>query len=121
MAAFIFIQPIVGLAAGHLALGEPVGPLALAGAFLILVGVTLEARRTAAEPSVALSRSPSGAMSDCFVCRKHSGEIVSPGGVVYEDELVYSSHMALPEGLRGASISARSSSSRSVTCRESAT
>ena len=39
-------------------------------------------------------------MSDCFVCRKHSGEIVSPGGVVYEDELVYSSHMALPEGQR---------------------
>ena len=51
MAAFIFIQPIVGLAAGHVALNEPVGPLALAGAFLILVGVTLEARRTAAEPA----------------------------------------------------------------------
>lgn len=50
MATFIFIQPLVGLAAGHLALAEPVGPLALAGAFLILVGVTLEARRTAAEP-----------------------------------------------------------------------
>ncbi len=55
MAAFIFIQPLVGLAAGHVALGEPVGPLALGGAFLILVGVTLEARRTAAEPSEALS------------------------------------------------------------------
>ena len=51
MATFIFIQPIVGLAAGHVALAEPVGPLALGGAFLILVGVTLEARRTAAEPS----------------------------------------------------------------------
>jgi drug/metabolite transporter (DMT)-like permease len=51
MATFIFIQPIVGLAAGRVALNEPVGPLALAGAFLILVGVTLEARRTAAEPA----------------------------------------------------------------------
>ena len=53
MAAFIFIQPLVGLAAGHFALAEPVGPLALAGAFLILVGVTLEARRTTVEPSAA--------------------------------------------------------------------
>jgi drug/metabolite transporter (DMT)-like permease len=53
MATFIFIQPIVGLAAGHVALGEPVGPLALAGAFLILVGVMVEARRTAVEPGVA--------------------------------------------------------------------
>jgi drug/metabolite transporter (DMT)-like permease len=55
MAAFIFIQPVVGLVAGHVALGEPVGPLSLGGAFLILVGVTLEARRTATEPSEALS------------------------------------------------------------------
>ena len=31
------------------------------------------------------------------MCRKHRGEIVSPGGVVYEDELVYSSHIALPD------------------------
>lgn len=45
MAAFIFVQPVVGLAAGHLALGEPVGALALAGAAVILAGVTLEAVR----------------------------------------------------------------------------
>jgi drug/metabolite transporter (DMT)-like permease len=45
MAAFIFVQPVVGLAAGHLALGEPVGALALAGAAVILAGVTLEAAR----------------------------------------------------------------------------
>ncbi|MEX2204626.1 MAG: DMT family transporter [Myxococcota bacterium] len=45
MAAFIFVQPVVGLAAGHLALGEPVGALALAGAAVILLGVTLEAVR----------------------------------------------------------------------------
>jgi hypothetical protein len=36
--------------------------------------------------------------TDCFVCRKHRGELVMPGGVVYEDELVYASHMALPDG-----------------------
>jgi drug/metabolite transporter (DMT)-like permease len=45
MAAFIFVQPVVGLAAGHFALGEPVGALALAGAAVILFGVTLEAVR----------------------------------------------------------------------------
>ncbi len=45
MAAFIFVQPVVGLAAGHLALGEPVGALALVGAAVILAGVTLEAAR----------------------------------------------------------------------------
>jgi drug/metabolite transporter (DMT)-like permease len=45
MAAFIFAQPVVGLAAGRLALGEPVGTLALVGAGVILAGVTLEAVR----------------------------------------------------------------------------
>ncbi len=45
MAAFIFVQPVVGLAAGHLALDEPVGALALAGAGVILAGVLLEAVR----------------------------------------------------------------------------
>lgn len=45
MAALIFVQPVVGLAAGRLALGEPVGALALAGAAVILVGVMLEAVR----------------------------------------------------------------------------
>lgn len=45
MAAFIFVQPVVGLAAGHFALGEPVGALALVGTAVILAGVTLEAVR----------------------------------------------------------------------------
>ncbi len=45
MAAMIFVQPVVGLAAGRLALGEPVGSLALIGAGVILVGVMLEAVR----------------------------------------------------------------------------
>jgi len=45
MAALIFVQPVVGLAAGRLVLGEPVGTLALVGATVILVGVMLEAVR----------------------------------------------------------------------------
>ena len=32
---------------------------------------------------------------DCFVCRKHRGEVEMPGGVLYEDDLVYASHGAL--------------------------
>jgi drug/metabolite transporter (DMT)-like permease len=53
MAAFIFVQPLIGLVAGRALLSEPVGALALAGAVLILVGVTLEARRSAPSPTVA--------------------------------------------------------------------
>src|SRR5579863_1492181 len=30
---------------------------------------------------------------DCFICRKHRGEIVVPGGVLYEDALVYAGHI----------------------------
>lgn len=37
-------------------------------------------------------------MSDCFVCQKHRGEIDVPGGAIYEDELVYASHIVIPEG-----------------------
>jgi drug/metabolite transporter (DMT)-like permease len=47
MAAFIFVQPLIGLVAGRVLLAEPVGPLALGGAVLILAGVTLEALRSA--------------------------------------------------------------------------
>ncbi len=43
MAAFIFLQPLVGLAIGYLGLGEPVGLLAVAGAALIVVGVVIAA------------------------------------------------------------------------------
>ena len=32
--------------------------------------------------------------SDCFVCRKHNGEIAVPGGAIYQDELVYVGHRA---------------------------
>jgi drug/metabolite transporter (DMT)-like permease len=53
MAAFIFVQPLIGLLAARALLAEPVGPLALLGAALILVGVTLEALRSAPESSAA--------------------------------------------------------------------
>ncbi len=32
------------------------------------------------------------------MCPKHVGEISIPGGVVYEDDLVYAGHAAIPEG-----------------------
>ncbi len=45
MAAFIFVQPLVGLAVGVAILGEPVGGAALAGTALVVVGVTLAGLR----------------------------------------------------------------------------
>jgi len=53
MAAFIFVQPLIGLVGGHVLLAEPVGALALAGAVLILAGVTLEALRSAPSQEIA--------------------------------------------------------------------
>jgi|SRR5258706_4978500 len=35
---------------------------------------------------------------DCFVCRKHRGEIVIPGGAIYEDDVLYVGHLYLQEG-----------------------
>ena len=35
---------------------------------------------------------------DCFVCQKHRGEILLPGGAIYEDDLVYAGHAQIPEG-----------------------
>ncbi|MGD1993263.1 MAG: HIT family protein [Anaerolineae bacterium] len=32
---------------------------------------------------------------ECFVCRKHRGEVSVPGGVIYEDDLIYISHAQL--------------------------
>lgn len=29
---------------------------------------------------------------DCFVCRKHRGDTDTPGGPIYEDELLYAGH-----------------------------
>ncbi len=45
MAAFIFVQPVVGIAVGVLFLGESMGWRALMGAALILSGVALTLRR----------------------------------------------------------------------------
>lgn len=36
----------------------------------------------------------------CFVCRKHQGEEPVPGGPIYEDDLAYASHQAVPAGGR---------------------
>ena len=35
---------------------------------------------------------------DCFICRKHRGQIQVPGGAVYEDDMVYIGHASIPEG-----------------------
>ena len=37
-------------------------------------------------------------LSTCFVCQKQRGEISVPGGVVFEDDLVYVSHQIIDEG-----------------------
>ena len=34
----------------------------------------------------------------CLVCQKHSGEIHPPGGVIYENDLLYASHAFIPKG-----------------------
>ena len=36
--------------------------------------------------------------ADCFVCRKHRGEIVLPGGAIYEDDVLYVGHIQFQEG-----------------------
>jgi histidine triad (HIT) family protein len=36
--------------------------------------------------------------ADCFICRKHRGEISLPGGAIYQDDLVYAGHAQIPEG-----------------------
>jgi histidine triad (HIT) family protein len=35
----------------------------------------------------------------CFICRKHKGEVVVPGGCIYEDEFVYVGHIGSKEEL----------------------
>ena len=36
--------------------------------------------------------------TECFVCRKHRGEVLIPGGIIYEDDLVYGGHAQIREG-----------------------
>jgi diadenosine tetraphosphate (Ap4A) HIT family hydrolase len=35
---------------------------------------------------------------DCLICRKQRGDFYVPGGTIYADDLVYSSHAHFPEG-----------------------
>jgi diadenosine tetraphosphate (Ap4A) HIT family hydrolase len=35
--------------------------------------------------------------TDCFICRKHRGEELVPGGPILDEELVYASHAYHPE------------------------
>jgi len=36
--------------------------------------------------------------SDCFICRKHRGEVTVPGGAIYEDGLLYAGHAGIRPG-----------------------
>jgi len=36
--------------------------------------------------------------ADCYICRKHRGDVEVPGGVIYEDDLLYASHAQIREG-----------------------
>lgn len=35
---------------------------------------------------------------ECFICRKHRGQVDVPGGIIYQDERVSSSHVVFGEG-----------------------
>ena len=35
---------------------------------------------------------------DCFICRKHRGEVSVPGGAIFEDDLIYVGHAQIREG-----------------------
>jgi len=37
-------------------------------------------------------------VGSCLVCRKHRGEVEVPGGAIYEDQLLFASHMLIPNG-----------------------
>jgi len=54
MAAFVFVQPIVGLAIGAIGLGEPVGVAAIVGAALIALGVAAASWAGESTPPPAL-------------------------------------------------------------------
>lgn len=36
-------------------------------------------------------------MTNCFICNKHKGEIIIPGGVIYENDLIYIGHIGIDE------------------------
>ncbi len=57
LAAFIFVQPVVGAIMGGLVLGEVVSPLAAVGTLVAIAGVVLAALRGENEPVVLLPES----------------------------------------------------------------
>ena len=42
--------------------------------------------------------------TDCFICRKHRGEIEVPGGAIFEDDLLYAAHMWHVEPQEGQTV-----------------
>ncbi|MBI5566589.1 MAG: HIT family protein [Chloroflexi bacterium] len=36
--------------------------------------------------------------TECFICRKHRGEVTIPGGAIYEDDLLYVGHAQIRDG-----------------------
>jgi drug/metabolite transporter (DMT)-like permease len=57
MAAFIFVQPVVGAILGPVVLGERIGWLAAVGTLVAIAGVVLAALRGEAEPERVLPQS----------------------------------------------------------------
>jgi diadenosine tetraphosphate (Ap4A) HIT family hydrolase len=45
-------------------------------------------------------------IQECYICRKHRGEILVPGGVIYEDNLVYAGHASIPDEKESAYLGA---------------
>ena len=39
---------------------------------------------------------------NCFVCLKHQDNFNFPGGVIFQDELIFASHSLIPDGQSGA-------------------
>src|SRR4051794_33319840 len=73
--AFMNLEPLVGIAAGALAFGDPFGPLQLAGGAVILVGIALSTTpRRAPHPAGAASRTP-GRQPTPSRRRRHGGTL----------------------------------------------
>lgn len=43
---------------------------------------------------------------NCNICQKHRGDAVVPGGAIYEDDLIYVGHAAIPDGESSAYLGA---------------
>jgi histidine triad (HIT) family protein len=47
---------------------------------------------------ISVQRTSGADKGACFVCAKHRGEIIVPGGAIYQDEVLYVGHRAPPAG-----------------------